>query len=110
MPDAERRFTVAEANALLPSLAERLPRLRRLAHAVREAANEMERLAAVGLTEEGVLIMAHDYKLARKRFEADRSELASLLGELRGLGVQLKDLEVGLVDFPAVIEGNEVLL
>jgi hypothetical protein len=36
--------------------------------------------------------------------------LSELVDELRVVGVELKDFEKGLVDFPAVHEGREVFL
>lgn len=103
-------FSVAEANSLLPLLAERLPRLRRLAAEARDVRGEIEGLVAVGLTDEGVLIMAHDYKLAKQRFDRLRAALGTLLDDIHGLGVRVKDAAVGLVDFPAVLDGQDVLL
>ena len=37
-------------------------------------------------------------------------ELAEYIQELKVIGCHLKDFETGLVDFPAVIEGQEVAL
>jgi hypothetical protein len=38
------------------------------------------------------------------------NELTSQMAELEGLGVQLKDFERGLVDFPSLRDGRVVLL
>ena len=38
------------------------------------------------------------------------TELTSTIGELEALGVQLKDFERGLVDFPSLRDGRVVLL
>jgi hypothetical protein len=37
-------------------------------------------------------------------------ELAAAVEEIRALGVLVKDLDTGLVDFPSVREGEEILL
>ena len=37
-------------------------------------------------------------------------ELAEFIQELKEIGCHLKDFERGLVDFPAIVDGNEVLL
>jgi hypothetical protein len=38
------------------------------------------------------------------------AELAGALEEIQDLGVVVKDLDTGLVDFPSVREGRDVLL
>jgi hypothetical protein len=105
-----RRFTAAEANLLLPRLEEALPVLRRVGHRAHDAWDELQRLAAVGTRADGTLIMARDYKLTERRYNRLRAGFTRLLGEVHGLGVQLKDLDMGLVDFPALIDGRKVLL
>jgi hypothetical protein len=105
-----KRFTVSEANALLPWLSEHLPRLRHLAQRLHETAVEIEKIKAVGLRDDGVLIMAHDYRVAKRAFNELREQLESGVEEVRARGVEIKDLGSGLVDFPAVIDGEEVLL
>src|SRR5688572_7272241 len=42
--------------------------------------------------------------------ETHASGLERCVAELVGLGVQVKDVDKGLVDFPAVHEGGEILL
>jgi hypothetical protein len=42
--------------------------------------------------------------------EAAAGELSACVQELTGLGVQVKDLDTGLVDFPSLRDGEEVLL
>ena len=37
-------------------------------------------------------------------------ELEALIAEVVSLGVQVKDLDVGLIDFPSVRRGEEILL
>lgn len=102
-------FTLAEANAALAELrpvAERMVELRR---AVRAAA---ARLAAVR------------EKIAGNGGDIGRTELAQLGAEIEQLGaaagacverltdagVEVKDLDLGLLDFPARREGREILL
>jgi hypothetical protein len=45
-----------------------------------------------------------------KEYEATMDRLSELVDELHAVGVELKDFELGLVDFPAVFEGRDVLL
>jgi hypothetical protein len=49
---------------------------------------------------------------ARRRAEREKAlqEARDTLGEIDEIGVQVKDLEQGLLDFPCVMEGQTVLL
>lgn len=46
----------------------------------------------------------------RERYEALMDRLNEYLDELHQVGVELKDFEKGLLDFPAVHQGREILL
>ena len=96
-------FTIEEANALLPSVKnilgkiqrthKNLSRFRKQAKKAAEAAEQ-----GGGGIAEGVLYA----KLL--------TGLTSHIAELEELGVQIKDFERGLVDFPSLREGRVVLL
>jgi hypothetical protein len=46
----------------------------------------------------------------RERLEEMQADLQGIVAELVGLGVQVKDLDRGLLDFPARIDGGDALL
>ncbi len=46
----------------------------------------------------------------RSEYELLMDRLNGLIDELHQVGVELKDLELGLLDFPAVHEGREIYL
>jgi hypothetical protein len=93
----ERHFTVDEANSLLP-------RLRTLLDSMREAqtqltdeqAREALSAAAPGNGGGGPGRQVGDFRDG--------------IVELQELGVVLRDIERGLIDFPAILEGREVYL
>lgn len=96
-------FTIQEANALLPSVRTILARIqrahRRLSHYrddARKAAEAAEQ--GGGGIADGVA------------YASVLTELTSEMTELDTLGVQLKDFERGLVDFPSLRDGKVVLL
>jgi hypothetical protein len=97
----ERHFTAEEANALLP-------RIEPMVVALRDA---RDRLTDGELHE--VLTEAAPANggggPGRQVGEAFL-EVRSLLGDLQQLGLVLRDLDRGLVDFPAIVEGREVYL
>lgn len=96
-------FSVEEANALLPTVRDILLRIRRAYRGV-VAFREKARYAAAGAERGGGgMIEGPQYIFLAL-------ELLSGAGELETLGVQLKDQERGLIDFPSLRDGRVVLL
>jgi hypothetical protein len=105
----ERYFTIAEANELLPevrSLAESLVEHRR---GMRLAAERRARLTARIAGNGGDLDPQEPSELDEE-FERESQAVARDAADLQRLGVQVKDLDRGLVDFPTLHKGEEVLL
>jgi hypothetical protein len=107
---AERYFTVADVEALIPVLA-RIMKSVMSAHA--EVSAAQERMQA----EQQRIAMAGGGVLDRRAWRADKERIERLTGEIRrGLGeiVELggapKDLGLGLVDFLHLRDGREVNL
>ena len=96
-------FTVQEANALLPDVRDIVGKIqrahRKLSHYRGDAkkASEAAELGGGGFAN-GVA------------YASDLLALTAELSELEDLGVQLKDFERGLVDFPSLRDGRVVLL
>jgi hypothetical protein len=97
----ERHFTVAEANELLPGLAASLDALR----SARDRLTDAEAHEALSDASPGNGGGTPGRSVG-EAFLAVRHGLA----ELNTLGVVIRDLDRGLVDFPAIIEGREVYL
>jgi len=96
-------FTVQEANALLPNvrvILAKIQRAHRRLSQFREQAKKASEAAEQGGggIESGVA------------YAAALTDLTVQLSELETLGVQLKDFERGLVDFPSLRDGRVVLL
>ena len=96
-------FSLDEANKLLPTVRPILlniqrahKRLRRYRKAAKKAAEGADR--GGGGLPDGL------------RYAAILLDLTSEVGELEGLGVQLKDFERGLIDFPSLRDGRVILL
>jgi hypothetical protein len=106
---APRYFTVSEANELLAEvrrLAESFVEHRR---GMRLAAERRARLTARIAGNGGDLDPQEPAELD-EQFERESQEVARAVEGLQGLGLLVKDLDTGLVDFPALHEGEEVLL
>src|SRR5690606_26777926 len=99
-----------EATGMIPRLERDLARIKHLIRLAREKSREKEMIKAVGYREDGSLIMLADYREAQAILDDSVRELNSIIEEIHREGAQIKDLERGLVDFPAIIHGQDVLL
>ncbi len=101
-----RYFTLEEASALLPRLREEIAALQAGA---RELATHREALAALrGMPK--LNGRAGELDVLEGRIAAARRDLGIGLDRLVGLGIAIKDLEHGLIDFPSWRDGRVVLL
>jgi hypothetical protein len=97
----ERHYTVDEANALLPSVEGLLRRLR-------EAKDE--------LTDSEAHELLSDAAPTNGGGDAGRQvgeaflEVRRMLGTLEEAGIVVRDIDRGLIDFPAIRDGREVYL
>lgn len=67
-------------------------------------------IKAVGYLPDGTLIMLADYQEAERVLDEAIREVDGIIEEIQQQGMFIKDLELGLVDFPAVIHGEDVFL
>lgn len=98
MPD-DKRYTVEEANALLPYLAPTLVELRDRSE---EAARIKEQMELASATNGG--------STKRERWARTLARVQELMERLEEWDIALRDLSSGLVDFPAVIDGADAYL
>ena len=96
-------FTIQEANALLPNVKDILAKIQRAHRAVTRFREEARKAAEAAEQGGGGIPNGVAYA-------GVLTELTSQMNELEGLGVQLKDFERGLVDFPSLRDGRVVLL
>ena len=105
-----KTFTLDEAHSLLPVLESLLNR----AIEARQAASELqEELSALNRRVFMMGGMSIDIAAVQRRkttFEALVQRAKDSLQEIDAIGVQVKDLDTGLLDFPCLLEGEAVLL
>lgn len=99
-------FTVEEANALIPRLEGIMGKLQRQGLALREQLAELARQTGQSLEE----LTTPQILELRPQLHPVLQELEALLGEIDACGGQMKGLDLGLVDFPAELGGEIVLL
>jgi hypothetical protein len=101
-PSFSRLFTVEEANALLPTLRELLDDLALHRDALREKAPHLEPILQAAVANGG--------GLAGSEYGVEAYRLHLAVARIRELGVLLKDLDMGLLDFPHERGGRVVFL
>ncbi len=95
----ERLFTVAEANAELDALRERLPRLREARLGLIASSERITEAVAA----EGGGVAGSDWFRYQETLKSEVEYLAER-------GILLRDPDTGLIDFPAERDGERVLL
>ncbi len=107
---SDRTFTLEEAQTLLPVLESLLRAAidsKKLIETVDGEFQEIShRIFLNGGTHLDIL------KLARRKAEREKAgqRIKDSLAEIDAMGVQVKDLDVGLLDFPCEVDGRTVLL
>ena len=103
-------YTPAEAQALLDEvireLAERLVELRTETEPMRRRWQRI--VVAIGSNGGG--LDKREAEGLREALEAAQQEATEILSEIASHGVQVKDPDTGLLDFPTIVEGEPALL
>src|SRR5437867_4544013 len=103
---AERTFTLDEAQSLLPILESLLRTAIDGKKLIESVDNEFQELAHRVFLSGGLLL--NIVQVARRKAEREKAIQAvkDALAEIDATGVQVKDLDIGLLDFPCEVEGN----
>jgi hypothetical protein len=105
-----RTFTLDEAQTLLPVLETLVRKAQNSGTRAAEIEVELDQLRQRIFLSGGVHVDVAT--TARRRAERDKSlqDTKDALAEMEAIGVQVKDLDKGLLDFPCLIDGRTVLL
>jgi hypothetical protein len=107
---ADRTFTLEEAQALLPVLESLLRTAIDGKKLIEAVDTELQELAHRVFLSGGLFVnIVH---MARRKAEREKTiqRVKDALAEIDATGVQVKDLDMGLLDFPCKVESNTVLL
>jgi hypothetical protein len=96
-----KHYTVEEARALLPQIREWLTEIHQLRQPLKQLDERLKQMV-VGGADVGGESVHNQVKLL--------AELKHALQEFERREIQIKDLDRGLIDFPAIIAGREVFL
>jgi hypothetical protein len=105
----KRLFTPSEANTALDQVRPLAERLVSLRARMRELVAEQEKLV-LEIGGNGGGYAAGDLNEAQSELEQLADEVTATVVELESLGTVVKDLDLGLLDFPGLREGEEVEL
>jgi hypothetical protein len=107
---SDRTFTLDEAHSLLPVLESLLRTAISNKKIMEEVEAEMQALTHRIFLNGGTHIDV--VATARRKAERTKAEQRAkdALAEIDSIGVQVKDIDTGLLDFPCVVEGSVVLL
>ncbi len=105
-----KRFTLPEAQGLIPEVSRRLSEAVALKaeydKAEKELRSSTERIMAMG----GVTVDRDSIRQAKARRDSAAARLPKAIERIQQTGCVVKDLDTGLVDFPTLFQGVEVYL
>jgi hypothetical protein len=102
----EKLFRLEDANAIVPRLQLLMERLQRGALGLHEEMRALASETGVELAD----LSTEDLLRARPAARVLVEELEAVVGEIEGTGAVLKDVQLGLIDFPAEREGEVIYL
>ena len=107
---ATRTFTLAEAHRLLPILESLLKTAISSKQLIEQVDSELQELGHRIFLNGGTLVNV--LEVARRKSEREKAvqRAKDAVAEIHATGVQVKDLDIGLLDFPCKVEGEIVLL
>jgi hypothetical protein len=107
---SNRTFSLDEAQLLLPILESLLRQAINGKKLIEDVDNELQESAHRVFLNGGTLLnVVH---LARRKAEREKAirRVKDALAEIDATGVQVKDIDIGLLDFPCKVEGEVLLL
>lgn len=107
---AQRTFTLQEAQVLLPVLRSLLKQAIDGKKLIETIDAEFQELAQRIFLSGGLLVEIG--KVAARRSEREKTvqRIKDVVSEMDATGVQVKDLDMGLLDFHCVVDGRTILL
>lgn len=107
---ADKTFTLEEAQSLLPVLESLLRTAIDGKKLIEAVDNEFQELAHRVFLRGGLFVNV--VNMARRKAEREKTipKVKDAMAEIDAIGVQVKDLDIGLLDFPCKVEGRTILL
>ena len=106
----QKTFNLDEANALLPILDALLKRAMDAKSRIEEIDRKLQVLTQKVFLMGGMLIDIPRFTAKKVEREQMLQQIRDSVAEISASGVQVKDLDLGLLDFPCSVGGDTVLL
>jgi hypothetical protein len=106
----DKTFTLDEANTLLPILDALLKRAMDAKVTIEQIDAKFQLLTQKVFLMGGMVIDIPRYTARKAEREKALNDIRDAVAEIDASGVQVKDLDIGLLDFPCVVNGDTVLL
>jgi hypothetical protein len=105
-----RTFTLSQARELLPVLQGLLRSVQEKKQRIEEIDQKFQEVNSRILLHGGLLLDIAPF--AKLRAERDKltEDIKDAVSEIGAMGVQIKDLDTGLLDFPCAVDGEVILL
>jgi hypothetical protein len=105
-----RTFTLREAQSMLPVLESLLRKSIEAKSLIEEIDQEFAELSERIFLNGGMMVDVQACMTRKAQREKAIQTAKDTLSEINAIGVQVKDLEIGLLDFPCKVDGEIVLL
>jgi hypothetical protein len=105
-----KRFTLAEAESLLPEVEKAMREALSVKAEYDRAESSLQATVQKIMFAGGMTIDSHSVGEEKSKRDSSAEQLRSALESLQEHGCLVKDLDVGLVDFPTLFRGEEVFL
>jgi hypothetical protein len=105
-----RYFTLAEARAALPVVGRSIHEAVQAKAHYMEAEKAIQNLVQRILTMGGINVDTVAAEAWKAQYDSNAQTLKNSMERIEDLGVLVKDLDIGLVDFPTLFRGEEVYL
>jgi hypothetical protein len=107
---ADKYFDRREAEELLPTIAPWLEEARSQKEKIESFKNELAQVASRIMVMGGIFPPLADLMRKKTEHDAAAESLVEVVNRIQGTGVLVKDLDTGLVDFPSMLDGEEIYL
>ncbi len=105
-----RTFTLREAQSMLPVLESLLRKSIESKTLIEQIDQEFNELSERIFLNGGTLVDVRACVVRKAQREKAIQAAKDTLSEINAIGVQVKDLDIGLLDFPCMVDGEIVLL
>jgi hypothetical protein len=105
-----KTFTLEEAQSLLPVVESLLKRAIEGKQSAEQVDSGLSELARRIYLSGGMRVDVSRVSKLRTEMESHLQRVRESIAEIDAIGVQVKDLEAGLIDFPCSLDGEVVLL